>query len=65
MAGKIDVQLLGSLIVLDIVLGVTRKGAGLLTDPVQISSTIATDVTATLNLTLPHRGARAALRGRD
>jgi phage-related baseplate assembly protein len=49
-AGKVDVQLRGSLIVLDIALGVTRKGAGLLTDPVQIGSTIATDVTATLNL---------------
>ena len=49
-AGKIDVQLLGSLIVLDVALGVTRKGAGLLTDPVQLSSTIASDATATLNL---------------
>lgn len=48
-AGKVDVQLRGSLIVLDVVLGVTRKGTGLLTDPVQLSSTIATDVTATLN----------------
>jgi hypothetical protein len=49
-AGKIDVQLLGSLIVLDVALGITRKGAGLLTDPVQMSSTVATDVTITLNL---------------
>ncbi len=48
-AGKIDVQLLGSLIVLDVALGVTRKGAGLLTDPVQLESAIATDVTARLN----------------
>ena len=48
-AGKIDVQLRGSLIVLDVALGVTRKGTGLLTDPVQLSSTIATDVTAMLN----------------
>jgi phage-related baseplate assembly protein len=49
-AGKIDVQLRGSLIVLDVVLGVTRKGAGLLTDPVQMSSTISSDVTGLLNL---------------
>lgn len=48
-AGKIDVQLLGSLIVLDVALGVTRKGAGLLTDPVQLASAISTDVTARLN----------------
>jgi hypothetical protein len=59
-AGKVDVQLLGSLIVLDIALGVTRKGAGLLTDPVQIQSSIATDVTATLNLRF-RTGAVAAL----
>ena len=48
--GKIDVQLLGSLIVLDVALSVTRNGAGLLTEPEQLSSTISTDVTALLNL---------------
>jgi phage-related baseplate assembly protein len=50
-AGKIDVQLLGSLVVLDVTLGVTRKGAGLLTDPLQLSAAISADVTTTLNLT--------------
>ena len=49
-AGKVDVQLLGSLIVLDVKLAVTRKGTGSLADPVQLSSTISTDVTTTLNL---------------
>jgi phage-related baseplate assembly protein len=48
-AGKIDVQLRNSLIVLDVTLSVTRKGAGLLTDPLQLSNTISSDVTATLN----------------
>ena len=48
-AGKIDVQLRNSLIVLDVTLSVTRKGAGLLTDPLQLSNTISSDVTSTLN----------------
>ncbi|MEO8370929.1 MAG: baseplate J/gp47 family protein [Candidatus Solibacter sp.] len=48
-AGKVDVQLRGSLIVLDVSMAVTRKGAGLLTDPLQLSSTISSDVTAALN----------------
>jgi phage-related baseplate assembly protein len=48
-AGKIDVQLRNSLIVLDVTLSVTRKGAGLLTDPLQLSNTISSDVIATLN----------------
>jgi hypothetical protein len=47
--GKLDVQLRGSLIVLDLALGVTRKGAGLLTDPVQLSATVSADVTTSLN----------------
>ena len=47
--GKLDVQLRGSLIVLDVALSVTRKGAGLLTDPIQLSATVGADVTATLN----------------
>ena len=59
-AGKVDVQLRGSLILLDVALGVTRKGAGLLTDPVQMSATIATDATALLNLRF-RTGALAAL----
>jgi len=49
-AGKVDVQLRGSLIVLDVALRVTRKGAGLLTDPVQLSTTVAANVTDTLNM---------------
>jgi hypothetical protein len=49
-AGKVDVQLRGSLIVLDVTLAVTRKGAGLLTEPLQLSTTISADVTTTLNV---------------
>jgi hypothetical protein len=48
-AGKIDVRLGGTLIVIDIHVTVKRKGAGLVTDPAQLSSTIATDATALLN----------------
>ena len=54
--GKVDVRLGGTLIVVDIHLSVTRKGAGLITDPAQLSSTIATDATAFLNNRLRSAG---------
>jgi hypothetical protein len=48
-AGTVDVQLRGSLIVLDVALQITRKDAGLLVDPLQLSVTVSADATATLN----------------
>jgi len=66
-AGKVDVQLRGSLIILDVVMSILAKDAGLLVDPLQLSVTVSAEATAALNqsfLTTPPAVLnKAALQG--